>query len=280
MPAEGVAQDGAGAVPNRRARGAPGPQYRGGVLGKTERLEIFSDGVVAIAITLLVLDLRLPTAKAGGLWHAIGSHWPSYFAYVLSFAVIGIIWVSHHTMFGHIGSADRGLLFWNLFLLLGVAFVPFPTSLLAQYVHQGGTNAEAAAAVYSMTMTVIGLGFLAIWLHLRRHPNLLDDQAERPNLDRSIRLSLVSPVVYGLTIGLAFISPVACLGAYALIAAYLAAGPSSRALVARPLQAVRAVAAGRPAGAASGDGDGADPRPAAVRHDETGRSGSTAKGTP
>ena len=233
------------------------------MLGNTERLEIFSDGVVAIAITLLVLDLRLPTAKDGALWHDLASHWPAYVAYVLSFAVIGIIWVSHHTMFGHIGSADRGLLFWNLFLLLGVAFVPFPTSLLAEYVHNGGTNAQAAAAVYSATMTVIGLGFLGIWLHLRRHPNLLADDADPANLDRSIRLSLVSPIVYGLTIGLAFINPPACLAVYALIAVYLAGGPSSRALMARPLKAARAVATGRPVEAPAGDGDGRtrDPLP-------------------
>lgn len=225
------------------------------MLGKTERLEIFSDGVIAIAITLLVLDIRLPTAKAGGLWHDLGSHWPTYVAYILSFTVIGIIWVSHHTMFEHIGSTDRGLLFWNLFLLAGVAFVPFPTSLLAEYVKEGGSNAHAAAAVYSAAMTVIGFGFLGIWLHLRRHPELLAADASAANLNRSIRLSLVSPVTYGLTIGLAFISPLACLVVYALIAAYLAGGPSSRALVMRRLQVVRAAATGRPV---SSDGEGAE----------------------
>ena len=229
------------------------------MLRSTDRLEIFSDGVIAIAITLLILDVRLPTAKEGELWHDLGSHWPTYVAYVLSFAVVGIIWVAHHSMFQRIGHANRGLLFWNLFLLLGIAFVPFPTSLLAQYVQDGGSNAHAATAVYSATMTLIGLAFLAIWIHLARHPDLLEDQADARNLPSSIRRSLVSPVVYGLTIGLAFVSPLACLVVYALIAAYLAGGPSSRALVAKPLAAMRAAATGEhrppsPPTAASGDG--------------------------
>ena len=235
----------------------------GGMLRNTDRLEIFSDGVIAIAITLLVLDIRLPSAKSGQLFHELGSDWPTYVAYVLSFAVIGIIWVAHHSMFEHIQTVDRGLLFTNLFLLLGVAFVPFPTSLLAEYVHVGGSNAHAATAVYSATMTMIGLAFTAIWYHLARHPELLSGHADAANLRRSIRRSLVSPVAYGLTIGLAFVSPPACLAVYGLIAAYLAGGPSSRALVAKPLAAMRAAATGeRPPRPAAADPDPSpDPLP-------------------
>ena len=99
----------------------------------TDRLEIFSDAVIAIAITLLVLDIRVPQAPQGQLLHALGRQWPSYAAYVLSFAVIGIMWVSHHSMFERIREIDRGLLFSNLLLLLGIAFLPFPTPLLAEY---------------------------------------------------------------------------------------------------------------------------------------------------
>ena len=201
-------------------------------LRSTDRLEIFSDGVIAIAITLLVLDVKVPAAKDGQLIHALLARWPSYVAYVLSFAVIGIIWVSHHSMFERIAQVDRGLLFTNLGLLLGVAFVPFPTALLAEYARQGGSNAHTAAAVYSGTMTVIGLAFLAIWLHLARRPELLAEDSNPANLRRSIRRSLVSPVAYAATIGLAFVSALACLGIYALIASYLAFGPSSRALLA------------------------------------------------
>jgi len=231
-------------------------------LGSTDRLEIFSDGVIAIAITLLVLDVRVPVAKDGALFHDLVTHWTSYVAYLLSFAVVGIIWVAHHSMFEHIATADRGLLFWNLALLAGIAFVPFPTELLAEYAHDGGRNAQVATAVYSATMTVIGLAFLAIWMHLARHPELLGEDADAANLRRSIKRSLVSPIVYGLTIGLAFVSPPACLAVYALLAVYLAGGPASRALVAKPFAAVRAAATGERTPKPSGDGArSSDPLP-------------------
>jgi TMEM175 potassium channel family protein len=196
----------------------------------TDRLEIFSDAVIAIAITLLVLDIKVPTAREGQLVHDLGQIWPSYVAYALSFAVIGIMWVSHHSMFERIHHVDRGLLFYNLWLLLGIGFLPFPTALLAEYARQGGSNSHAAAAVYSATMMFIGFAFLAIWLHLARHPRLLGDKASSASLQRSIRLSMVSPVVYGASIGLAFISAEACFVVYGLAALYFACGPSSRAL--------------------------------------------------
>ncbi len=196
----------------------------------TDRLEIFSDGIIAIAITLLILDVKVPDSKSGQLLHDLGAQWPVYVAYVLSFSVIGIMWVSHHSMFERIRTVDRGLLFTNLALLLGIAFLPFPTALLAQYVRRGGSDAHVAAAIYSATMAAIGLAFLGIWLILRRHPELLIERAEVTNINRSIKYSLVSPIVYGATIGLAFISAAACFVVYALMAFYFAFGVSSRAL--------------------------------------------------
>jgi uncharacterized membrane protein len=196
----------------------------------TDRLEIFSDAVIAIAITLLVLDIKVPTAKTGQLIHDLEQIWPSYLAYALSFTVIGIMWVSHHSMFERIQHVDRGLMFYNLWLLLGIAFLPFPTALLAEYARQGGSNSHAAAAIYSATMMFIGFAFLAIWLHLARHPYLLGEQASSASLQRSIQMSIVSPVIYGVSIGLAFISAEACFIVYALAALYFARGPSSRAL--------------------------------------------------
>jgi uncharacterized membrane protein len=196
----------------------------------TDRLEIFSDAVIAIAITLLVLDIKVPNSGDGRLVHDLAQKWPSYLAFVLSFTVIGIMWVSHHSMFERIRRVDRGLLFMNLWLLLGIAFLPFPTALLSEYVSQGGSNSHAAAAIYSGTMAMIGLAFLSIWVHLAHHPSLLSDNASAASLRRSIHLSLVSPVVYGLSIGLAFVSAEACFVVYAGAAMYFAFGPSSRAL--------------------------------------------------
>src|SRR6266566_22821 len=106
----------------------------------TGRLEAFSDGVFAIAITLLVLDLAVPArnrSEPGGLAAALGHQWPSYFAYLVSFLIIGIIWVNHHTVFDTVRLVDRPVLFANLALLLVVSALPFPTRLLAEYLTAG-----------------------------------------------------------------------------------------------------------------------------------------------
>jgi uncharacterized membrane protein len=188
----------------------------------TARLEAFSDGVIAIAITLLILEVKIPHVRAGNLASALGDQWPSYAAYVLTFIVIGIMWMNHHRAFELIARTDRGLLFVNLFMLMGIAFLPFPTALLADYVVDGGGNAEVAAAIYSATMTIIGLTFLGIWLYLDRHPELLAPGVDPAIIPGSIRRTLPGPVLYGTSIALAFVSPEACLVVYALLAAYFA----------------------------------------------------------
>jgi uncharacterized membrane protein len=198
----------------------------------TQRLETLSDGVIAIAATLLVLEIGKVHLKPGqDLLDAIGDKWPSYLAYVVSFSVIGLIWVAHHTMFERISAVDRPLLFLNLGLMLGIGFIPWPTSVLADFITDGNINASIATALYSTVMTLIGLVFVGMWAHLARHPDLTIDSVTEPQLRRSLRLACVSPIVYGITIGLAFISPYACLVVYALLAVYFAGGFSARAMV-------------------------------------------------
>jgi uncharacterized membrane protein len=206
------------------------PRLRRAPSATTQRLEAFSDAVLAIAITLLVLEISVPESESGHLFDDLLDAWPSYVAFVLSFVVIGIMWVSHHSMFERIARVDRGLLFVNLLLLLGIAFLPFPTALLAEYAEEGGSNASVAAAVYSATMVGIGLAFTAMWVYLDRHRDLLIAGIDPALLRRSIRRSFVGPVVYGLSIGLAFISALACFVVYAGVAVYFAWGPSSRIL--------------------------------------------------
>lgn len=208
------------------SRRASGPQAAPS--STTERLEAFSDGVIAIAITLLVLQIEVPSSRQGDLLEELVDLWPSYVAFTLSFAVIGIMWVSHHSMFERIANVDRGLLFLNLLLLMGIAFLPFPTALLARYVQQGGENAEYAAAMYSATMAVIGVFFVLMWNHLLRNPELLVEGIGAERARTAMVRSLVGPIVYALSIGLAFISPEACFVVYAVIALYFAWGPSSR----------------------------------------------------
>ena len=108
----------------------------------TSRLEALSDGVMAISATLLVIDIgRVHVGEKENLLRAILDNWPSYLAYVVSFSVIGLIWVAHHGMFDRVRAVDRPLIFSNLALLLLVGFIPWPTQLLAQFISDGGRNA-------------------------------------------------------------------------------------------------------------------------------------------
>src|SRR6266498_787796 len=125
----------------------------------TSRIEAFSDGVMAIAITLLVLDLKVPTASevsdSGSLLAALLDRWPSYLAYLAAFLTIGIIWLNHRAFVDKVRRFDNVLQWFNLLLLLGVATVPFPTALLAAHVAEGGEPAATAAAVYALLGVVL-----------------------------------------------------------------------------------------------------------------------------
>lgn len=199
----------------------------------TSRLEALSDGVMAISATLLVIDIgKVHVGEHEKLLRAILDNWPSYLAYVVSFTVIGLIWVAHHGMFDRVRAVDRPLIFSNLALLLLVGFIPWPTQLLAQFISDGGRNASIATAVYSFVMMLIGLVFTLQWWYLTRHTDLMVESVTPAQVRRSLRLSWVSPVVYASTIAIAFVSPYACIVIYVGLALYFARGPSARALVA------------------------------------------------
>ena len=133
------------------------------------RLEAFSDGVFAVAITLLALDLAVEGPGHGStLLHQLGHRWPAYAAYVVSFFVIGVLWVNHHSLFGQVARVDRPLLFANLFLLLFVVAIPFITSTLAEYLPEGGQDATVAAVLYAVVMEGTGLSFSLMFVHVVR----------------------------------------------------------------------------------------------------------------
>lgn len=185
----------------------------------TGRLEAFSDGVLAIAITLLILDVKVPLAQEGDLGRDLARQWPSYATFAVSFLIIGIMWVNHHYLFAQVGRVTRPLLFLNIGLLMTISFLPFPTALLAEYLRED-QNSHIAAAVYSITMTVIGLAFVSLWTYLSQHPELLADHSS-PELVRYARSrSAIGPVVYGATIALAFLSAPACLATYVVMGVY------------------------------------------------------------
>ena len=132
----------------------------------TDRLEAFSDGVFAVAITLLVLDLKV-RSPAGGLAHALLGEWPHYATYVVSFLTIGIIWTNHHRQFERIERADHTLRMLNLLLLLFVTLIPFPTSLLASHL-QAPSDEEVAAIAYACSLLAMGLAFFATYFWASR----------------------------------------------------------------------------------------------------------------
>ncbi|HKC27734.1 MAG TPA: TMEM175 family protein [Jatrophihabitans sp.] len=186
----------------------------------TARLEAFSDGVFAIAITLLVLELREP-ATDHGLWHGLVHEWPQFAAYLTSFFIIGIMWVNHHSMFRAIVRIDRVLLFLNLFLLLWMSLLPFPTSLVASHLRDGGNNAAVAEAVYSATLTMAAIAFSLIWMHAVRGGRLLAAPLGSSRDEwRSIMRFSIGTLLYATTIGISFVSAGAALAVQFGLALY------------------------------------------------------------
>ncbi|MCL5736173.1 MAG: TMEM175 family protein [Actinobacteria bacterium] len=181
----------------------------------TGRLEAFSDGVFAIAATLLILSVRVSGSPLGP---AIIHSWPGIAGYAVSFLSIGVMWVNHHLVMHQIARVDRTLLMINTVLLLLVAFVPFPTQLLAE--HLRGADALAAALFYGATLTVIAVFFNLLWLYAAIGRRLLEKNAD-PSAVRGITRSyLPGPWVYLAATMIAFASPLASAVLFAVIAAF------------------------------------------------------------
>ena len=131
------------------------------------RLEAFSDGVLAVAITLLVLDLHADANGETSLLQQIRHEWPSFAAYLLSFFVVGVIWVNHHALFALAKAVDRRILFYNLVLLFFVSTIPFTTSSLASFLEvDGWDNNRTAVVLYGVSMEGMSLGFTLMLRHL------------------------------------------------------------------------------------------------------------------
>ena len=161
----------------------------------TSRLEAFSDGVFAIAITILIFDIKAPS-NTQHLLTALLALWPSYLAYVISFLLIGLLWANHHVMFEHIVRTDRLLMFVNMLLLMDVAFIPFISSVLAA-AFRNGAGESVAIALYGGTLAVGGLCFNWIWSHAFRAA-LVDDHVTTVRMRRMTRRILFGPISYAL----------------------------------------------------------------------------------
>jgi len=177
----------------------------------TTRLETFADGVFAIAATLLVLEIQLPVGDVG---HGLRELWPSYFAYGLSFLSIGIMWVNHHVVLTFIREADRAFLFINLFLLMSIAFVPFPTEVFAEHLQKEG--AREAALAYGLTFIVIAMFFQLFWQYAYRR--LLRPDADPREVSGINRSYLPGVPLYVVATLVALVSATASLALFAAIA--------------------------------------------------------------
>jgi uncharacterized membrane protein len=185
----------------------------------TSRIEAFSDGVFAIAITLLVLEIHPPSPRGGEtLAHALGREWPSYAAYVVSFLTIGIVWLNHHALFGRTEGADRTLMFVNLLLLMVVSFIPFPTGILASYMKEGHDQ-HAAAALYAGTWLGVGAAFAGL-VRYSRGAGLLVQTLTAEQTRAIVRRNAVGPVAYVVAFGLAFVSAPASLAVCGAVALF------------------------------------------------------------
>ena len=182
---------------------------------ETARLETFSDGVFAIAATLLILDVRLP--PDGSVAHGLLEIWPSYAAYVLAFLTIGIMWINHHTIFKQIDRIDRTFLMINVFFLMVIAFVPFPTRILAEHLQH---DATAAAFFYGLTMTLMAVIYNVLWLYAARGRRLIAADADQRVVSGITRAFKPGVPIYAIATLSALISSWLAFGLFELIALF------------------------------------------------------------
>lgn len=189
---------------------------------ETGRVEAFSDGVFAIVITILILEIKVPEDEGSHLWHGLAEQWPHYAAYVVSFLVIGVMWVNHHTIFGHLKRVSRPLLFLNLMVLMVVSVIPWTTAVLADHLRDP-ESAKVAAILYSSLTVVYAAAFLGFWWYITHVGHLFHDHVDRDGA-RATRLRFgLGCIAYPCALALSFFSAPLTLAAHGLIALYYAA---------------------------------------------------------
>ncbi|MEU6215467.1 TMEM175 family protein [Streptomyces sp. NPDC047023] len=175
------------------------------------RLEAFSDGVFAIAITLLVLEIHVPEGEES-LAHRLAEIWPQYVSFVISFFVIGVMWVNHHRMLHDIRAVDHGLLICNLVVLMTVTIIPFTTSLAGEEITHGSFADERTAAIlYALGFVLFGLAFSLMWWWAARDRHLLEADVPEFQIQARLRGMLLGTVLYLGAAAVAFASPLASL---------------------------------------------------------------------
>lgn len=193
----------------------------------TNRLEAFSDGVFAVAITLLVLDIKVPGLETPGklledvkLRDELLNEWPTLVAYITSFATIGIMWLNHHRLFSHIKRTNTLLLLFNLLLLLVIAFIPLPTALLA--VQLAYPDQHVAAIIYSGTNVIMAFSFNLLWRYASWHGRLLGKNVDMRSVAAISQQYLYGPLLYIVAFVLAWINAPVCIAFSFVLALFFA----------------------------------------------------------
>ena len=184
------------------------------------RVEALSDGVFAIVVTLLVLELRVPhTADHDSMAELARALWalaPKFASWVISFVTVCVIWLNHHRLFQSVSRIDNGLFWLNANLLLWTSFTPFPTALMGDY----PANA-LAVSLYGVVTFLMALGFVSLRCHMHRHLDLLHEHVDRSSFGRDTRYSIaMGPIAYALGAGLAWVSQIAAFVCYGVVALY------------------------------------------------------------
>ncbi len=187
------------------------------------RIEAFSDGVIAVAITLLALDLHIPDpAKPGTLTHRLGEQWPNYAAYLVSFLTIGIIWINHHAMLRRLVSVDHAILVLNLVLLLTIGVLPFSTALMAEYL-KAAHGENLAAVIYGGSFLAMSLAFFAMQQHMLVAKQHLLHEHLTPDLRRVVlRRNATGLLPYAVATLAGILTPYITLAICALVAVFYA----------------------------------------------------------
>jgi len=183
----------------------------------TGRMEAFSDGVFAIAITLLVLEISVPEAAFEDLWSGIAHQWPSYLAYVTSFLTIGGIWAAHHGIFRRLAYANQRLMMLNLLLLMAVSFLPFPTKLMAEAIHDEGA-ARTSVIFYGGTLLVISILLSALWGSVTLDGHVLRPEVGDDEIKKIALATTPSIGLYVVMIALAVFAPRVAIFGYLIVA--------------------------------------------------------------
>lgn len=220
VPGGGVLADESGFNPPSPQRPPEAAELR----RDTTRVEAFSDGVLAVALTLLVLDLVAPSHQPGGLFHALVSLWPAYVAFLGSFLFVGVIWTNHHAVFRRIRAVDRGLSWANLGILLTTVLLPFPTSVLANAFRDGNVaDSRSAVLLYALVGTMAAASWLAFFQYLCGRAELLRHPDDAAYFHNERRRAIAGIIPYSLAGALGyFVNPLIALVIFVVLPAFYA----------------------------------------------------------